>query len=345
WIVRWVVHRALGGGRAVAAPDWIDAADNPLGLSGFVAQYRKAVTAATPAERERHLAGALVAAGALLHVLQDMGSPSHVHDDLAAHARRLSDDPLDLGSRFERIAALAFGRVAVPAPAGDVAPPRSVRDLFVDGRGGGLAEWTAARFWSDGTLPRAIRVRPGQRASALAAALAAALRAPAPAPSAAELDLLAAARPGGATWRGAGGVCLARYRIDHRRLTWWIDDDCALEQIAALLPVTARYSAAALDFLFRGALSLAPGRGRAVVVTNAGAALGAGTLTVLWDDARGVRTPLRAPIDVTKAAAGERLALVDELPAGARAVAVLFDGVDANGQPVVAAGWIDLARR
>lgn len=60
------------------APDWVLDPDNPMGFESFLAQYERAVRASTPAERERHLAAALVAAGAMLHVLQDMGSPSHV---------------------------------------------------------------------------------------------------------------------------------------------------------------------------------------------------------------------------------------------------------------------------
>ena len=79
-------------------------------------QYAKAVTAATPGERSRHMAAALVAAGAMLHVLGDLGAPSRVRGDEAAHFEPLGGGPDDLGSRFERIAALAFGRLGVPAP-------------------------------------------------------------------------------------------------------------------------------------------------------------------------------------------------------------------------------------
>ncbi|HVV85279.1 MAG TPA: hypothetical protein VHE35_19590, partial [Kofleriaceae bacterium] len=64
--------RVAGGSavpaRGVPALAWVTSKDNPLGLDGFLDQYGKSVTAATPGERGRAMAGALVAAGAMLHV-------------------------------------------------------------------------------------------------------------------------------------------------------------------------------------------------------------------------------------------------------------------------------------
>nr|MBA3538122.1 hypothetical protein [Deltaproteobacteria bacterium] len=102
--------------QGVPAPDWIFAKENPFNVASFLAQYGKAVTAATPGERSRHMAAALVAAGAILHVLGDLGVPSRVRNDMAAHLEPLGGGPDDLGSRTERIAALAYGRLGVPAP-------------------------------------------------------------------------------------------------------------------------------------------------------------------------------------------------------------------------------------
>ncbi len=62
------------------------------------------------------MAGALIAAGAMLHVLGDLGAPSRVRADEEAHLSAARRRPDDLGSRFERIAALAYGRLGVPAP-------------------------------------------------------------------------------------------------------------------------------------------------------------------------------------------------------------------------------------
>ncbi|MCA9679745.1 MAG: hypothetical protein KC464_32235, partial [Myxococcales bacterium] len=132
--------------RGVAATDWVVSKDNPFGLPGFVDQYVKAVASATPGERARALAGALVAAGAIVHVLQDMGSPSHVRDDAEAHLDRVGPARDDLGSRFERIAALSYGRLGVPA--GEAVARPSLRAYFTDADGQGLADLTAASYFS-----------------------------------------------------------------------------------------------------------------------------------------------------------------------------------------------------
>jgi len=90
------------------------------------------------------MAAALVAAGAILHVLADMGSPSRVRGDSAAHFASLGGGPDDLGSRFERIAALAYSRLGVPAPSRVVTRDR-LRDYFTNAAGTGLADVIARR--------------------------------------------------------------------------------------------------------------------------------------------------------------------------------------------------------
>jgi hypothetical protein len=327
-----------------SALDWVGADDNPLGVGAFLAQYERAVSARTVGERERHLAAALIAAGAVLHVLQDMGVPSRVRDDFAAHTDPLGDDPFDVGSRFERIAALALGRLGVPAPS-RVIERTSVRGFFSGRAGGaddppghppGLADHTAARWFSAGSVPRPILLPArATRGQALVRLLATALRRSAPAPDAARLDLIGAATEAGARLVDEGGVCVAGYHVDMRRLRFTIDDDCALEQIGAILPEVAAFSAGLLDFLFRGELAVTVSA-RHVTVT-AGLDLGAGTVRVFWDDERGVRSEL-AKVDSAGATAGQSLAQVAAAPAEARGVAALFVGADGHGEPVIATG-------
>lgn len=328
------------------APDWVLDPANPMGLESFLSQYERAVRAPTPAERERHLASALLAAGAMLHVLQDMGSPSHARNDLAAHLDVVGPDGFDRGSRFERIAALAYGRLGVPAPdpgAEALPDPGSaggLRGLFTSEAGTGLADRTARRWFSAHTLPPAVRVRAGMGSSEIAERLRQGLARPAPAPPR-RLDL-EAAHAGGARLLDDAGVCLASYRIDAGDLlTWSLDDACASQQIAAILPVVGAYSAALLDWLFRGAVDLAK-TDAGLTASARGAALGAGTLTLLWEDEGGARAPLGAPVQVTGAGAGAVLAKAPAPPQGARAVVAVFRGVDAQGQPLVAAGHLSL---
>lgn len=320
--------------RGVPAPDWVTSPDNPLGLAGFHDQLAKAVRAATPGERSRHLAGALVAAGAIVHVLEDMGSPSHVRDDLEAHLARLGPANDDLGSRFERVAALAYGRLGVP-PAEPIARP-TLRAFFTADDGKGLADVTASSWFSASTLPRDVEIGTAKDRAALPARLAAALVRPAPAlPS--RLNLLAAGTDDGTTLDGPGGVCRARYRAVKGTLRFTTDDECMLEQVEAILPQVVGYSAGLIDHLFRGELEVTrdPGApGKLIVVARTG--LGAGTIEVIGEDARGVRTA-GAATPIQAAASGDPVATVDA-PAGASRVLVLYTGVDATGEPLIAVG-------
>src|SRR5688572_6097517 len=103
------------------------------------------------------MAAALIAAGAIIHVLGDLGSPSRVRGDEAAHFEALGGGPDDLGSRFERIAALAYGRLGVPGPS-RVITREHLRDFFTAADGSGLADYVARSFFSPNTLPNAMRV-------------------------------------------------------------------------------------------------------------------------------------------------------------------------------------------
>lgn len=323
------------------APSWIEDASNPFNLAGFRDQYAKATSARTSGERSRHLAAALLAAGAILHVLEDMGSPSHVRDDLAAHLERLGPDAGDLGSRFERVAALAYGRLGVPAPArpfvGETGPGRPLRDFFTARDGSGLADRTAVSWFSTHTLPRPIDLGSDPRSS-VASRMPGALVRPAPAPPTGlrALDFERAEDEAGAELTDRQGTCVARYRIEDGQLVWFIDDACALEQVGAILPVVGSYAAGLLDALFSGSLAL-EGQGGPVLVRAGAAALGRGKLSIYWDDDAGMRTLLKQ-VAVEPTAAGQVVAAVSGVPAAARRVSVLFEGADPAAPTSLAAG-------
>jgi hypothetical protein len=311
----------------VPAPDWVVDKQNPFNLAGFLDQYAKAVTAPTPGERSRAMAGALIAAGAMLHVLGDLGAPSRVRHDEAAHLDALGGGPDDLGSRFERIAALAYGRLGVPAP-GRTVTRTHLREFFTSADGGGLADVIARTYFSPNTLPSSARV--GEDGGP-------ALARPKPTLPA-KLNLMAASREEGTTLRALDGTCLARYKVEHSVITFSLDDDCMLEQLAAIMPEVAAYETGMLDFLLRGELTITVSQN--AVVTGKG--LGAGTVEVLVEDDRGVRTPIGQPVQVT--GGGEKLAEVAAPVTGTRIVAV-FRGADAAGEPIVAVGALPLQSR
>ncbi|MEO7730529.1 MAG: hypothetical protein ABIY55_06115, partial [Kofleriaceae bacterium] len=323
------------------APDWVVAKANPFNLEQFNNQYAKAVSAATPGERSRYMAAALVAAGAILHTLGDLGAPSRVRSDEAAQLEPLGAGPDDRGSRLERIAALAYGRLGVPGPSRTITRLH-VRDYFSSKDGGGLADLIARSYFSPNTLPEPTRISGDAKPRLVR-----------PQPTLpARLNLMAANRDDGTTLHTNGGTCLARYRVEHGLLTFSIDDDCMLEQLAVILPEVSAYEAGLLDFLLRGELTLA-GTGQ---ITVSGAGLGAGTVEILAEDERGVRTSLAniqvsAPDAAAPAAAGAasvaapaavQLAQVAAPSSGTRIVAV-YRGVDAAGEPTIAVGAMPLA--
>ncbi|HEY0992471.1 MAG TPA: hypothetical protein VGD80_35705 [Kofleriaceae bacterium] len=322
--VRETLGRSSLPGKGVPAPDWVTDKTNPFNLEQFLNQYAKAVSAATPGERSRYMAAALVAAGAMLHTLGDLGAPSRVRGDTAAHLDALGAGPDDLGSRFERIAALAYGRLGVPAPSRTITRTH-LRDYFSSKDGGGLADVIARSYFSPGTLPEPTHVGSDIKPR---------LVRPQPALPA-RLNLMAANRDDGTTLRTASGTCLARYRVERDTVTFSLDDDCMLEQLAYILPEVSAYEAGLLDFLLRGELTITTGDQIAV----SGKGLGAGNVEILVEDDRGVRKSIAS----VAATGAEQLAQVASPGAGARVVAV-FRGTDAAGEPIVAVGAMPLGR-
>lgn len=334
-------------GKGMPAPDWLTAKTNPFNLDQFLNQYAKAVSAATPGERSRYMAASLVAAGAMLHVLGDLGAPSRVRGDAAAHLEPLGGGPDDLGSRFERIAALTYGRLGIPAPSRTITRSH-LRDFITSKDGGGLADLIARSYFSPNTLPEPMRASGEARPH---------LARPQPALPA-RLNLVTAYHEDGMTLRSPAGTCLARYRAEHDIVTFSLDDDCMLEQLAVILPEVAAYEAGLLDFLLRGELTIAIAADQITVSGSGDAGLGAGNLEILAEDERGVRTSLTsvavpaagAPVPAAGsggsaapalASAGEPLAKVATPAAGTRVVAV-FRGQDAAGEPIVAVGAMPL---
>ncbi|HEY5922591.1 MAG TPA: hypothetical protein VIV11_13010 [Kofleriaceae bacterium] len=322
--VREAIGRVSLPSKGMPAPDWILSKDNPFHLGAFLDQYGKAVSAATPGERSRHMAAALVAAGAILHVLGDLGSPSRVRGDEAAHFEPLGGGPDDLGSRFERIAALAFGRLGVPAPSRVITRTR-LRDFFSAADGSGLADMVARTYFSTHTLPEPTRVGDDTKPRLV--------RAQPALPS--RLNLMAASRDDGTTLRAQSGTCLARYKVDRGLLSFNLDDECMLEQMAVILPEVAAYETGLLEFLLRGELTIQAGP--QIVVSGKG--LGAGTLDVLVEDDLGVRKS----IGNAQIAGGKEELLRVPAAQGTRIVAV-FRGTDAAGEPIVAVGALALTQ-
>ena len=109
-----------------------------------------------------------------------------------------------------------------------------------------------------------------------------------------------------------------------------------------MLPMAAGYQAGLLQWLFRGELALVAGVDGTVAAQARGLALGAGTLSILAEDPRGIRRVVSAG-SVTEAQDGAALGSAT-LPAGTRRAVAVFRGVDPAGEPVVAVGVLDQVR-
>lgn len=285
-------------GNGAASVAWLAAPGNDLGLGRFLDARERAVIAATPAERESALADALLVAGALLHVVEDAAAPAYVHNDFKT-------DLYDAEGPLVSFAAARYGRLAVPAPAGDAVPVAHLADLIHTADGAGLADRVARHWFSLGQL------RGDDRVTAPA-------------------DMPALAAPAGA--RGylydEARRHLARFARDRQgRVTWDLDDRCHADYAAALLPEAGRGALSALEHLFRDPLALDK-----VSIKNGPLALGAGKLTILVED-NGTRRVV-SQVEVSGAEAGAVLAPLPDETGDARVIAV-FRGVDGAGEPVV----------
>ena len=210
--LRGVFTGSTFDGSGQAAPAWIAARDNEWGLQRFLDERERAASARLPSEREDALVRALVAAGAILHVIEDAGDPAYVRNDyrVALEAR---------GGELEHFAATQYGRIALPEASGDPVVRARIAELFHDGGGGGLADRTQRRFFSPGTLPSTGETRYPQ---------------PTAVPGA------------NATGYAAGDAVphLAAWRRTPRGIEWFLDERCQRDYAAALLPETARYASA-----------------------------------------------------------------------------------------------------
>ena len=120
------------------ATGWLTSPKNDWNLPRLLDERERAATASAPQEREAALARALVATGALVHVLTDVGEPSHARSDL--EALTVEDAPL------ERWVAARYGREALPEANGEPIARPHLADYLHDASGGGLADDVSHRF-------------------------------------------------------------------------------------------------------------------------------------------------------------------------------------------------------
>ncbi len=285
-------------GSSMSAIGWLQSDADPFGPAALFAHQRAAALASTQAERERHLALALVATGALLHVVQDLAMPAHARGDLLGTRVPLSGVWGDRGSPLAEYARITFGR-AMPTPlelttrTEEVAAPTSMRELLLGGAAReGLVDFAAGRFLSDGSLPPAKVIDPALDGAAAAAAW-----------LGDGAGLTAAERDGAvlAPWpaesgylRTKNGRALAAWTADvDGRVRGYIDRRVLREHALVLLPAAVQASVDTLELLWPLWPEMHHDASRNILELDADPALRERELAVLVQDPAGKRTLVR----------------------------------------------------
>lgn len=323
-----------------SAPSWIKSPTNPRSADRFYAHLADSVSAESPRRRQHSLAMALMAMGDLLHVLQDMASPSHVRNDFVkGHMQRLGRSSFNRGAAFERYVASVYGQHGIPSYEGPAIQRARLAHYFSSPRWDGLADVTNLAHFSPGNLPAPVKVLRGADPKELHGRLA--KRLPMSKPALPAFDLACASR-GVCHLKGKLGA-MAAYRIDRKgRLRFFLDRTCHASSAGHLLPLAIGYSAGLVDHLLRGRVTLER-KGDDLKVLNLGAPLKDARVTVLAQDAAGKRTRLVSPAAKLPAARGAVLASAKVTVAGATELIVLVRGKDSLGEPLVATARLALA--
>ena len=258
------VTRTAFSGTSKSAFAWVSGGKDWLSPSALVRHLERAAISETQAVRDHHFALALICAGALLHVAQDLTTPAHARSDLAAFFAPLSPARGDRGLPLQEFARVHFGR-AFKSPANNLLALRQPQALgategtlaptlltHFEGHGDwpGVSQFTARRFLSEATVPPPRTVQPQETddRDAQAAALA---------KDALRDTGLTTHEVDGATLRpwpatsgyllSRGGRPLAAFNHENGKLSFHLDEVVYRDQILQLLPLATRVSRSILE--------------------------------------------------------------------------------------------------
>lgn len=298
------------------ALDWVWSPRNELGLSAFFQSLQRAVSAPQATERETALVRALLALGATLAVLEDMGQPAFVRNDFRAEF--LSDDA---GSVFERFVADTYGAVALPSPTPKITRP-DIDSFFMAADGKGLAQRTQQRFFSPGTLPPDTVYEAGEDIADLVRRLNQALSFPSP-----EVTTLDVRQPGRTGYMEHDGDRVLAYQRNGNKIHFFLDRTVYADCARHWLPQVEAYAAGLVDHLFRVRLAFSMEEKNVSIKAAgfAGQPEPGTTLHILAEDASGARK------EIAQAPLQHGNAVTVALPAGMRKIAAYARGRDGGG--------------
>lgn len=251
-----VATRTNFDGDSPSAIAWLEDPDDLLAPATTFAHLEQASTATDAAEREHHLALALVGVGALLHVVQDLSVPAHARGDATAFFSQLSPAPGDRGLPLQEFVRVEYGRRDIPGIDRDPAPPTGLPlaatirgHLFGDPDHRGVAELAGRHFFSESSLPAPAFLEDTLGPAEAAAALLGSEHGLDPAEV--EGAVLAPWPAGRGYLLSPTGRALAAFDTDLQgRIRPYLDETCYREQAAVLLPAAVDASRSLLDLIW-----------------------------------------------------------------------------------------------
>ncbi len=313
-------NRSAFAGGATSAVAWLSDRTDPWAPPAALAHLRASDTATDARERDRELVLGLVGLGALLHVVQDQSVPAHARGDLTAFFAPLSPTPGDRGLPLQELVRVLYGRNSVPG-ALELSPrnatsrarplaPTLHQHLLGHGDYPGLTRFTQAHFWSESSIPKPVSVSVDLDAAQAAAAVIG----EAPGLDATELEgaELSPWPASSGYLRSSSGRGLAAFDTDEEgRIRLFLDRRIYRDQAAHLIPAGIEASASVLDLVFPAFPEHTVAFDTGVIDLDLSSGPYQPVLTVLTENASGVRTQVQR----VSLRSGERNHIVDAFTA------------------------------
>ncbi len=327
--------------KGIAAWKWAVAPDNPYSEQEIYRHWANSIALTSPSARNNEMILAMVGIGGLLHVLQDMASPTHVRNDfLIGHLQKLGKSFYNRASAYERFVAETFGEFGLPEYRQAPIEKAKIRDFFSSKNWQGLADITHLNHFSPGTVPPPILISSHSNPKEILKRLRSKLAFQKPDLTAVDLRCAASSRT--CYLPGKSGPLLAYHLDQENRLVFSLDKRTFAATARHLLPLAVGYSTGLINFLTRGKLEV-KFDGQDLRIKNAGIGCSSGRLRIFWENEQGQRKVLKDIASSKTVKKGQKIASLSlHLPTNAKAIAVLFEGKDIHQQPMVAAQVLDL---
>lgn len=323
----------------IPATEWLTSSQNSMAISKLADYIRMAVTSPSAEIRRHYLAIFLMGMGGVLHLLQDMASPTHVRNDyVVGHLQQLSASPFNRASAYERAVAIGYGQFNIPAYQGKPIVRQRIRDFFSTPDWQGLADITVKAHFSPGTVPPPLKILPDSDSREIRERLTKKLALSQPALG--TIDLSGVRQRKTCYMTNAKGSALLAYKINKKNeLVFFLDQKCFSASARQLLPLAVGFSTGLINYLLRGNIDL-NFQGSDLLVRNLGQPFTTGTLFVYLEDKDSHRELLLKQALNSKQLQSEGPPILASLhiqpSAKSRKVIVFIEGNDSHGEALFA---------